>query len=198
MTLWRNNGSSLSKITILRSLINWIKTLKSVFNSHDKIRNTTYLCAVSELARSIREFVRSTVERCDARAPSPAPSFSLPCDEWLLCIVHRSLKSAVVREKPEKKWLKVENILKEAAFQHRVSATLLRTRWTRIGHLTFSSFLTGGQRCRYCLSVRHQWIFPMKRGEILHRSGLSDFTVGPFRVQIRPALWMCWCVLSNK
>ena len=42
------------------------------------------------------------------------------------------------------------------------------------------------------------WIFPMKRGEILHRSGLSDFTVGPFRVQIRPALWTCWCVLSNK
>lgn len=143
------------------------------------------------------EFRRSPVQHGSSCVPlstsvalalSPAPSFGLPFNEWPLCIAHRSLKSAVVRRNEKKKWLKVENILRGSiptlSRRHPLAHTL-DAYWS-FNILRLSYWTTG----LLLLPVRQSpLIFPMKGGEILHQSGLSDFTLALFRNQIRPALF---------
>lgn len=109
------------------------------------------------------------------------------CSVWQ----RRSLKSALWGGLGEKKkWLKVENIPREAAFQHTVgpapSGTTPRSDWP--SNYPVALWLDGSNPLLMpvCPSLQH---FQQGRGEILHRSGLNDSTVRPFRGRRRPALW---------
>lgn len=88
----------------------------------------------------------------------------------------------------KKKWLKVENIPREAAFQHSYCPTP-KTRLCSHWSPNYPSSLRLGKSSALlmsvCPSLQH---FQQRRGEILHRSGLKDSTVRPFRGRRRPAL----------
>lgn len=111
-------------------------------------------------------------------------------DEWLLCVATPELKERLVRRtERKKKWLKVENILRKAAFQHTHGHTPRHRAALRLAFQSCRCFLIGQEQhtplISVCPSLQH---FRQRRGEILHRRGLNDSTVRPFRGRRRQAL----------
>lgn len=117
-------------------------------------------------------------------------------DEWLLCVATAELKERLVRRTGrKKKWLKVENIPKERAFQYSRSparwAPKPRSDWT----CNYPAALWLDAECGprpsllFFASPSIAAAFPaVKRWDFLPRSGLNDSTERPFRSRRRTAL----------
>lgn len=105
-------------------------------------------------------------------------------DEWSLCVATPELKERLVRRTGrKKKWLKVENIPREAAFQHTARPTpgsKMRSDWS--SNYPAALLLEESSK-RAAPSVRHCGVFIREEVRFLHRSGLNDSTVRPFRGQ---------------
>lgn len=111
-------------------------------------------------------------------------------DEWLLCVATPELKERLVRRtEREKKVIESGKHSQKGSIPAHCPPRPPAPTRAPIGSPIMSLLVIGQEQRTPLMSVRPSLQhFRQRRGEILHRRGLNDSTVRPFRVRRRPAL----------